>query len=741
MVISKIYKSKTWCLLALVGYASLVMAEESPQATTAVDKPVEISVIERMKAKDYFTDLAMKVVEGEFRSQGLNREKVPSLMVKIGFDEKRYQDDYLSALSRIAEARKQAVADLTTSATQTSSKPQSAPVANQPLRFGRLNIDVSSQELKTLLDRPWTPDAGSGVAVTVQVPVSDMKGDALRQLDAMSYVNKLELVLSLSQDVPEQIEELLKTVLVASLDLSKINGGQNKEQWITVNRVAAPSKPGFKDWIQGVWQPQNNMLAIVAVGLIIGLVLLLSALLMAKVFRSIATGIKELKPVPAATGATSGAGAANDHVESAPHSEEEASDDGHATAENGSRVKPDTYAVAKALTSEMRTIRDQLRDVIIKENQLCTEQLRDLFYDAHGLDDFRDLLSFAGYDCLKPAMDRLPRSCVEDLQGFIEDHRSIPSNILHGVEVATRLYRDCISKITTADDSNKAMSDLRAKLVLTDDDPLEKIAANATPEEVSVLLKSLTVERGNRIIRSVSPEVLKDACRNLDKNLTELAPAIVLLLQKLDQPTTAEKPKSQVQKRFILRLVRNAGLRDEVGANRLVDDDDWVMRRAMIETKLFFVDLPFVPERVLKSAIGSLPLSSRAEVLHVSDEALRKQILGFYSEGSKQQQMLASEFGDLQKNAKRAEEVMRRKNKVIEELMGIVRRQIAADPMVVDLILRSRAEKLGVAIPDHLPGKDANMESDMAAQRQKDQSSASDPVPDDSSQSVESSAA
>ena len=77
----------------------------------------------------------------------------------------------------------------------------------------------------------------------------------------------------------------------------------------------------------------------------------------------------------------------------------------------------------------------ELAEIIQENPQVCAEILRDLFYEEYGLEDLRDLLSFAGYGTLKEALNMLPKSCIEELKGYIEDSRENPTSLLNGVEV------------------------------------------------------------------------------------------------------------------------------------------------------------------------------------------------------------------------------------------------------------------------------------------------------------------
>jgi len=686
----------------------MLLAQDA--STPVVPGGVGIPALERLKVKDYFTDLARRTVDGEFRAYDIPRERMPAVSVKVEFDEPTYLKDLQDAVTLEESSRRKMLSEMTSPEALAGEKNKSASAqaaaAAQGMRFGRLNIDVSQSDIKALMERPWDPNQKQ-MALSLQLPLSVVSRDEMSsRMDITRYVKKMEIGLTYSVDVPKALEEAVTNALINEMDLERFNKGEGRETWVKINRVESTLKnPGFSDWLAGMWAPQNNMLVFLALGLLFCVVMLLSAMLLGKVFKSIAASLKELKPAPEAS--ASGGGSSSHEDSDSDHEvvDGETGESGAPTKADNDKILHDQMAISKALTSEMRNIRDQLKVIMTENNQLCTELLRDMFYDAHGLGDFRDLLSFAGYETLKPAMDKLPRVNIEELQTYIEENRSHPTNLLHGVEIASRIYRDCISKITLNEKGAEASDRLRAVLVSAEDHHLKSILTSATSEEVCVLLKCLTVERGNRLMKGLSGDALRDACRLLDKELSEFTTAIELLIVKLQDAAGSAVRKSFAQRRFILRLVRNCSIAEEANISRLVDQDDWEMRHAMMESKFFFMDVVYLPERYIKQALGSFDMAARAEIILNCDDKLKAAMMASYPEGSKQRDMLNSELDSITKNARRTEELKRKKDSVLRDFLSVVRKIITSDPLIIEQVLKNQATALGLKPPGHQDGE------------------------------------
>jgi len=281
--------------------------------------------------------------------------------------------------------------------------------------------------------------------------------------------------------------------------------------------------------------------------------------------------------------------------------------------------------------------------------------------------------------------------------------------MLNGAEIAQRMYGECVSKATLRDDGMRLFDPVRAALIKIEDAVVSKYLSEADSVAVSVLLKILSVERGNRLIKSIPAETLKDATKRMDQTVDSPDQVIATIITKLEQTAATVTERSQAQKRLIMRLVKSASPADEGTVYDLIPAEDWEMKRQIINTRMFYRDVIFVPEKLLGIALSTLSLSRRAEIVVAVDENLRRTLLASVGLGTKKAELLQTEVDQLQKNARKLADVTTRKEVVIESFLNAVRKVVSSDKTAADRIILAQAKALGISPPENiiLPNEDA----------------------------------
>lgn len=636
------------------------------------------------------------------------------------FDHKKFDADWASWKSASIAKREESLAEqqkimnetynallekmqADTSVKEEPKKNLDTPESSSKQRFGRLNVDLNSEKLESILDEAVTPApvASEKPKITLQIPTITHTPVEPFSYDSLSYVRNLKLELTVPDAIGDEIinkasESIVNALKSQSLDI--------KRQSISVVKTKPKPKPKpepkpappppepitVEKWLLS---PNNPSVGILISAIVLGLCALICIILLAKVIGKIAGSIAELKP----EGGSEGGGSGGDSVGFEPEEVIAAADDDSGGDYGGGQ----SSAQISAMTSEMKTIRDQLAEIVLENPDVASELLRDLCYERHGMEDFRDLLSFSGYNTLKEAMQLLPDSVMIQLQNYIEDNREAQVNLIRGCEVAQRIYRDTVSKISLKSESGEHIHSLKNTLIRIDDQVIDQtVQADATPAEITVLLKLLSVERGNRLMKSLEPKVLRDACELLDQPIDNEEALVKGLVEKLEKAQSGVQVTTQLQKRFILRLAKTASIDEEAALLELIAQDNWDLKQEILRTRFLYNYIPYLPPENLRGIIEAFPLSKRAEILFVVDEEVKSAVLSQYKEGSKVYDMINDELENVTKNAKRRDHVLKSKAKLIDDLLDKVRQEAARSDTVVVETLRNEFAKLGVEIPE-----------------------------------------
>ncbi len=687
------------------------------------------------------TDMLKNFNDEQSKKEQQTRQEYEARVKKL-YDEyvQKINDDYNKRLSE-AEAKKLAEEQAKKQATgETAAAAVGGP--KEGVRLGRLNVDIANSTISEIIAKAQesqqskTPTASSAPTINVTTPPQPPFPPAMPAAPAPApvtlaisvpptptpaagafvfkpadYITKISVDVTLPPGTPKDFADGMPALVSEFLEFSTIAKGANTTDWVKV-KVApalpappppAPPEPATpKTFFQSIWKPDNSFISTVVSGLILGLFVFLAMFLASRALsKGIQTALSGLgKDIAALKPAEEGGDAGGEEV--AP---EEASAAGVGD-DDEQRGSFDQAAAGQALTRDMQNIRVQMTSLIAENTFLCAEYLSDMFYDDNGLADFRDLLSFMGYAPLKPSLEQLPRNAVQKLETYIEEHRETPPNILNGAEIAQRMYGECISKATLRDETMKAFDPVRAVLIKSEDAIIQKFLVEADATSVAVLLKTLTVERGNRLMKAIPPAVLKDAAALMDKPIESPDQVIAGIITKIEQVASTVTERAQAQRRLILRLVKTVAVADEGMVYDLVPPEDWDLKRQIMQTKLFLKDIAYVPGKVIGQAFGGLPLARRAEVMLMADESLKSAIQATVPAGTKKAEMLQTEIDQTQKNAKKMAEISARKDSIMESLLNAVRKLVGADRNVVDQIILAQAKALGLQPPEGIKAEE-----------------------------------
>lgn len=598
------------------------------------------------------------------------------------------------------------------------------------VRLGRLNVDIANATISQIINQAQEnlkekkekkatvvmaqtqqPNivlpAQPPVTLSISVPAPSQQPLEPFVFKAADYIKKISVDITLPAKTPKAFSDGVPKLVANFLEFPAIAKGASTANWVKV-KLAPPipeapkveqEKPNPKTFVEGIWRPENSFISTVVSVLILGLFLFIAMFVAARALSKgvqnavigLGRDIAALKP----------ADAAKDGDDEATV-KEAASVPSDSDSDSEQRGSFDQAAASQAITRDMQNIRSQMTAFIADNTFLCAEYISDMFYDDNGLADFRDLLSFMGFAPLKPALDHLPRAAVEKLEVYVEEHRETPPNMLNGAEIAQRMYGECVSKATLRDETMKVFDPVRAVLIKYDDAVITKFIADADTVAVAVLLKTLSVERGNRLMKAIPGNILKDAAAMLDKQIDSPDQVIAQMITKLGQVAAGITERSQAQRRLIMRLVKTVTVADEGVVYELVPAEDWDLKRQIMQSKLFLRDVAFVPTKALTLAFNTLPLPRRAEVMLVADDAIKVALNATVGTGNKRAEMLQTEIDQNQKNAKKMADISARKSVILEALVSAVRRAISADKSIVDQIIYAQAKALGVNPPEGL---------------------------------------
>jgi hypothetical protein len=651
----------------------------------AGDQKGGISFSKLIEFKQELQQYAQTVVGNQFTQVGYSSKQKSNIKLQISFDEEKLKSDMALYRQSAGSSVQKLISDLKSSGQNSSTAKSAKNGENKPLskqselRFGMLDIGLDDEATSDLLVRDYIPEDQRQLNIAINIPSTDPS--SLKFIyDPADYVKSMKFDVQLPEGAPEELDAIVRAAIYENLELNRLVDAK-ADAIISVTRLAVPLESGFSVWLKDFVDPKSGIIGMVLGSLFLGILILVGIVLLAKGFGNIATTIGTLKPPEEAS---------NDVVETV---EEEAT-------VNEDEDQGDGYeksAVAQALTSEMQTIREQLSDVIEDNSDLGAELLRDMFYEPNGLREFRDLLSFAGYKTLKPAMDKLPKTNLEQISNYMEETRNESASLLNGVEVGQKLYRSCITKITGKVDLDGALSELKSVLVSTEDDTLNTMVQTAGPTELAMILNMLTVERGNKVMKQIPLENLKEACSLLDSSPDDLDSLVKDVISSLDKADFggAEK-RTDRQKRFILRLVQSAGIDEESDVLAIAGDEDPEILEAMITAKLFFLDLKYVPLENCRKTLDTFSATQRGEFLFVCEDELKNSLLETYEEGSKIREMVEAELTQIGSNEKRQKALEKKKATLIESYMNKIRKLLENEPELIKLILAAKCEAKGI---------------------------------------------
>ena len=696
-----------------------------------------ISRQDRLELTGFYTNLLRQKITGELRLLGVTDHE-PSVSLSLEFDDNkvgadadawRKNQDALGIKDRNfqSESVRKNISDLMKryndeqAALRKDQKSKSPDKKknndNEPsegIRLGRLNVDITNTTITEIISKVQEQDdtktkdlpqpAAAPLTLAINVPSPTSAKTETFAFKAADYITKINVEVSVPADTPKEFSDGLPAMVAEFLDFKSIAKGAKINGWVKVNiapmKETPPATPQM--FLKNIWRPESTFISTLTNGLILGFFALLAMFIAASTLsRGIQTAFANLGKEVAS-------------LKPAEASKDEGSDDIATTIavkdqEGDQRGSFDQATAGQAMARDMQNIRGQMTTFIAENTFLCAEYLSDMFYNDSGLADFRDLLSFMSYAPLKPSLDQLPRMAVERLEIYIEEHRETPPNMLNGAEIAQRMYGECVSKATLRDDGMRLFDPVRAALIKIEDAVVSKYLSEADSVAVSVLLKILSVERGNRLIKSIPAETLKDATKRMDQTVDSPDQVIATIITKLEQTAATVTERSQAQKRLIMRLVKSASPADEGTVYDLIPAEDWEMKRQIINTRMFYRDVIFVPEKLLGIALSTLSLSRRAEIVVAVDENLRRTLLASVGLGTKKAELLQTEVDQLQKNARKLADVTTRKEVVIESFLNAVRKVVSSDKTAADRIILAQAKALGISPPENiiLPNEDA----------------------------------
>jgi|GEM_PF-1794005 len=680
-----------------------------------------ISYRDRLQIRQQVDDVVKRVAGAEVQAYGTDAVNGLKIGIEIEYNEaelqqdakdyyKQVEDVRTKASSQFDQSRKQLLKEIESFQDRILKKRQEAQkarlkeaIASTPdlksldFRFGRLNVDLDKGALKAILEQDErnriqaaeaeiASNSANTMSLSVAVPSTPVTDELTPefQFNPALYIKKILVDIIVPDYVDPIVVKNIQKQVNKALELDRLNAGKGAE-WIKVGKSALPDlqdrlpPPSIIQWVFSLFRPNNLTIGIVTAAIAMAAAQILGVLWIGRAMGGVAKSIKELKPAEE----SGGAGGGEDGL-----GEEEA-----AAAEGEGDGKYDAQQTISAMTSDMKSIRTQLEDVVKESPQAGAEVLRDLFYQEGGLSDMRDLMGFAGYAALKDALNRMPKSAIDELKAYIEDSKDAPSSLLNGVEVAQRVYRNIVTRITGSSTDDAAQK-LRDALINTEDDVLATVAKGANAEEVALFMTTLSVERGNKIMKDIPKDILKEATALLD---AAPKPEIVSsVMDKLTGTTVEKSATSKAQQRFIMRLVKGTPYDQEDSVKMMIPADDWELKRMIMLQHFMFSDLQYLNSDIVKKALDGFEIATRAEVLHAVDPTTRGILLKAYPEGSKLREAVTSELDEIGKNAQRQESIMEKKVKLVDSLMNKIQKLIQASPRVVDTTLETQAQALGL---------------------------------------------
>ncbi len=674
-----------------------------------------ISVSQTIQVREKLINLTRDGVNAYLTNSAINVDQVrPEVIAEIIFNEEQLKKDYETFVEKIekeqierhrqaAQANQDAFKSIfdqqlsLVKAYQESQSSTSTGAAGASLgsdeefRFGRLNISLDRQAMQNKLSHP-TPGQGQPslpipqVSLSLQLPSTDRTA-ALSQftIDPFSYLQKINLTVRIPDTVPTSLDAEMIDFLHRFLGLKEIKN-LSQDSAIKIERRQNPATPTDPHALVALIKPFLLPLSLLLAAVFLGFISFSGIKQVAKTLAQLAANLLTLKPAD----------------ESAPTMDASWVDAGKSDSDRPQESEAQQAASTQALTQEMKNIREQLRLVVDAGREYYAERLLDILASPAGMADFRELLSFVGYQILKPAMDLLPEDTLYSLRTYIEDTRHSPTSLLRGVEIAQGLYRDSVGDISK-DSQSQTLANLRTLFLAIDDKELIVLAKDLTAKEIGVILKFLSMDRGAQFMRKLPNDVLHEACDFVDQELPDLAQVAIQIETKVrNHQTSATKKHHEKKRRLILKLAQDCSLKDEASIAQLIPETDWTLRSEIMRQRFFFLDLLHLPVKNKKALLESFDNRFKAQLLFLLDEEIKVEFLKFYAPGTKLRELLDAEIAEIEQNGENKKNLMAQRDPIIETFMKRVRLEVQSNPSLVDLVIINICRAKNLAPPAHL---------------------------------------
>jgi len=648
-----------------------------------------------IKLKYEFKKTVSEVVTSQLNILGYQPKVNFGVSINLEVDEARITADLAKEELNSRKMAQNVIADLLrpkdlTKSAESKTQPDKKPQKEEDkIRFGLLNLDIESQLIEDSINGMDSYNRDSSpVNLSISLPSTVFGGGpSAGGVDVSRYLKSIKILISLPEDAPSTADAKIITSIFRELEIAKLTN-QNAADTVSIERFPLPVLEAKKgpSFIEKAIDPEAGFLGTVVGAFFLGVMLLFGVIILSKVFSKVAAGISELKTAPEATANDSSAlDDAAQTFEVVPAAEGLEIDAGKGF---------DSTSVANALTAEMRTIRDQVVDLIEGDPVAAGESLYDYFDDEVGLSNLRDLMSFIGYKALRPAISLLPESSMASLSRSIAAASEDSANLLNGVEVAQRVYRDCALKDSGSE--NDQVKALRNVLLGLEGTILREAATEMNAEGIALVLHVLSQKRSNNLIGSIEVDKLKDALGMLQMSVEDLLAKAGDINQAIAK-AKANQPESTNEKReqLILKLVKDASIADEDRVTSLVSSDEVELFRKMLNIRFFYKDLIHVPAEHLRKVLDKLPARSRAEFLFLTDGSVKDPVLATYKEGSKLKDLLVQEMKDIEDNQERHETVAKQKEQIIRSFLSLLESRMQTNRDLFEEIL---AKKYGSVV-------------------------------------------
>ncbi len=698
----------------------IILAQSNSIHTQGLLSGDTISYVEKKAISEQTTLLTQEALRSFLKDKGRNADQHVEVISSITFDENSLKKDseqfrqqqakdfeayrgkaYEEYMNRLLEVKKQFTQSEINADGKDSKTDTTAFVPpDKKTRFGSLNLDIDGNVTNQILSKesaakdalstneentskkgvkPETP-----LLFSIAMPSMDRPEILAFQFNPLSYISGIEQSIYLEDTLNDeergQLEKIFK---------SKINFFINRE--ISQQKFTFSTfKPYQKSWVERFFAPESGTVSQFLSSLLLSICMLFGLLIISKAFKLIAKNMLELKPIE-----EKDANATIDALwqESQDLAEEKDSDkDGPVY---------DAAATANALTSEMKTIRTQLEEIILQMPQNAAEILHDMFYDRSHLFRFRELINFTGYQPIKPAMDLLPKKLIDVLKEFLEEVRDEPVNLLTGVEVTQLLYQDITARTYGEKSHNDTFNALRESLLKIDDATIGSAAKHLSASEIALILGIFTAERADRLADLLPAPVLKEALIKMDETEDNEDVILVSVLEKIElfAKENALK-KSDVAVRFIMRLVYNATIDDEEKIWQLIDPNDWETKLKIMKTHFFFRDLKYVDLKYIKLILDVLAPRHKANLLLLFPKDIKDAYMASLQDGSKIKDMLNAEIEQITSNDGEMTDILKKRQKIIRGFLDNLRQMISKNDVIIKEVILKQCEEHNLELPD-----------------------------------------